>query len=414
MGLVFSLIILEISLRIVGFNQKPNNEIRDGEYTILCIGNSLTFGYGAPKGESYPDHLQALFDANTTFKVNVINQGKAAQNSAEVLRNLQKDIDTFEPNLIILRTGGPNGWNIHGYNQYYEREFGKLKGARKIASAVSEGLYKIKVFKLVRLLTRDVKAQLRKNRDSPTPASELPHSKIFEEIEEKILRQEGSYFNYEKTQNAIKVLTNCTGNLHEIPYCHYLLGKVYSINQEYEKAAREFMEGIKANPNFRGRFGDENHNFYALKQVVNNIDDEQLTNEIKKFTRKTGIEDILFSLDEHEKLQWAKSDIKEIVKIIKSNNVALLMQNYPPPTAGGEREINNILREVAKEEGIPFVDIANILREMWKGGISKKEYHYVKYGKLDEHLNSKGYKLMATHLFKKIIENQAKFNLQVK
>ena len=46
----------------------------DGRPVIVCFGDSLTAGYGAPSGQSYPDYLQADLD-RLGYHYRVANEG---------------------------------------------------------------------------------------------------------------------------------------------------------------------------------------------------------------------------------------------------------------------------------------------------------------------------------------------------
>ena len=129
---VFTVVfMLEVGLRFAGYVRTRISESAQNEYEsdngidqfrILCLGNSFTEGVGAPKGESYPDHLQNLFDTKVPgTKVKVINKGKGALNSSELFDLLEVAVEKTKPDLVILRTGGPNYWNHHRYRDYLRR-----------------------------------------------------------------------------------------------------------------------------------------------------------------------------------------------------------------------------------------------------------------------------------------------------
>ena len=81
-GIALSLIVLEVALRIVGsiYAHLSESDIvldRDGRNIILCIGDSVTFGLGAPMGFSYPAQLQKMLDeSDPKSKFTVINRGR--------------------------------------------------------------------------------------------------------------------------------------------------------------------------------------------------------------------------------------------------------------------------------------------------------------------------------------------------
>jgi lysophospholipase L1-like esterase len=77
--------------RIVPFDQGS---------VILAFGDSLTYGTGAPKGQSYPDVLGNLLGRP------IINVGIPGEVTSAGLKRLPGVLDRYNPSLVILCHGG--------------------------------------------------------------------------------------------------------------------------------------------------------------------------------------------------------------------------------------------------------------------------------------------------------------------
>ena len=92
------LIFLSILLSGCG-EQKIKNLDAQGE-SIICFGDSITFGYGANPGEDYPTALSKM------VKLEVINAGVDGDTSFSALERLEQDVLSKNPRLVIVEFCG--------------------------------------------------------------------------------------------------------------------------------------------------------------------------------------------------------------------------------------------------------------------------------------------------------------------
>jgi len=79
----------------------------DGRPVIVAFGDSLTAGYGADPGESYPDYLEKDLNAKG-YHYQVINQGISGNTTKDGVDRLE-DALRLNPVLVIVAFGGNDG-----------------------------------------------------------------------------------------------------------------------------------------------------------------------------------------------------------------------------------------------------------------------------------------------------------------
>jgi lysophospholipase L1-like esterase len=68
--------------------------------TIICFGDSLTFGTGAGKDMDYPSQLSAMIGRP------VINAGVPGDTTASAMQRLEQDVLFQAPDLVLITLGG--------------------------------------------------------------------------------------------------------------------------------------------------------------------------------------------------------------------------------------------------------------------------------------------------------------------
>jgi acyl-CoA thioesterase I len=80
---------------------------KDTRPILVCFGDSLTAGYGADPGQSYPDFLQSDLDARG-LSYHVVNEGISGNTTKDGVDRLDRVL-RLKPALVIVEFGGNDG-----------------------------------------------------------------------------------------------------------------------------------------------------------------------------------------------------------------------------------------------------------------------------------------------------------------
>ena len=114
MGLLAGLGLLEGGLRLAALAVGPRALQADGlggRHTILCLGDSHTYGVFYPAAQAYPGQLQTLLDARAPGRYRVLNLGLPGMNSSEIAARLTTWLDQYQPYAVVVTCGINNFWN---------------------------------------------------------------------------------------------------------------------------------------------------------------------------------------------------------------------------------------------------------------------------------------------------------------
>ena len=86
---------------------KPSAAVADDRPVIVAFGDSLTAGFGAEPGNSFPDYLQKDLDA-AGLKWRVVNAGVSGDTTTDGVNRLSEVISN-KPRIVIVEFGGNDG-----------------------------------------------------------------------------------------------------------------------------------------------------------------------------------------------------------------------------------------------------------------------------------------------------------------
>ena len=90
---------------------RSGTESAGDQIRILCLGDSHTFGVMVEEGESYPAQVQQQLHMTSPGRFSVINLGIPGMNSSQIRKRLAKNVQRYDPQLVIVWVGVNDQWN---------------------------------------------------------------------------------------------------------------------------------------------------------------------------------------------------------------------------------------------------------------------------------------------------------------
>ena len=109
-GLILSLVLLEVGLRIGGFLYLTLQEYRNiisvlkrGSFRIMCLGESTTAIGGK---DSYPSQLEKILNQRSKkVQFSVFNKAIPGVTTNTLVAQLQKNLKQYNPDMVIVMMG---------------------------------------------------------------------------------------------------------------------------------------------------------------------------------------------------------------------------------------------------------------------------------------------------------------------
>ena len=89
-----------VSTNSIGL-RSPELQKTKPELRIVCLGDSVTFGWGVAEEDSYPRVLEGMLSQDG-YDVEVINAGIPAMKPLHIMKWSQKNLKSLQPDLILL------------------------------------------------------------------------------------------------------------------------------------------------------------------------------------------------------------------------------------------------------------------------------------------------------------------------
>ncbi len=397
LGVITSLILLELFLRITGFvysyARAKDKELRGAKdaYTILCLGDSHTAGTGPPMNYDYPHQLKRIFERDEPGRaIKIVNRGIEGYNTAMILKNFDEALNSTNPDLVIILAGVANYWNVYGY--------GKHLNKNTLSNHLRDSLYNIKTFKLIKLLIYDIRNKIQCSLKLPSPAQEKT---LLPPVLARYFAQAIECERVGKYKEAIAWHTKIIEANPNFSNSYEALGRIHLALGDREEAKGYLKKAIEIDPWPVQRYG-------AFANFVSDpARDKEDLQFLKKYVKvNPAVRDVMEEVSDRRKyieelMTWIAADINSMIKEAQKKGIKVVLQNYANYNLEMTAYINEILRQVARKYSVPFVDNERIFAELFLNGKNKDDYFTFD----KAHCNEKGYGIMAENLYKCIKEN---------
>ena len=147
---------LEAALRVAGVaysRSRPSSFGTDPRPwpSVLCVGDSYTFGGNVAGGQAYPAFLYGELRGKFP-RLRVVNDGHCEYNSSQTLYALRQALAAYSPQIVVVLVGSSDRWNLIGtdprdparvFRPDYERSVESLPGPPQPGGLRSLRLYKM-------------------------------------------------------------------------------------------------------------------------------------------------------------------------------------------------------------------------------------------------------------------------------
>lgn len=363
-GLACGLLLAEAGLRLYGAYFRLSRSAgapRTASVSavkVLCVGDSFTYGMGAPAGSGYPEHLQKLLDAGCGHGAYaVINAGVPAQNSSELADRIDYLLAAHRPHFVIILTGA-NNYSLRDSNFFlFAPE--ELSFTRRAALRADALFSSLKTYKFFKLGAKLLAARVRARTYSPPPCSTAAQAALSEAMKENDRR------DFKKATAIMEQALLRDENCAEL---RFQAGRMRFYFRDFPGAFDHFRKGRQLDP--RHPFVD-----IFLSQEIPLLRPESSRRALDKLLRY---------------------DLQTICKAARRGGARPLIQTYPFVT---DAQRDAIRAEAAAETGTALIDQHKVFIPLMAGGKFRDYLSGDEPDLLASHPDSRGYELMAETIY---------------
>lgn len=161
LGILLALVGIELTLRVgaavVQWSGRPRPALgAAANETILCVGDSNTYGLYLEERESYPAQLQQLLGD----RVRVVNLGFPGMNSSRLLADLPTMLEATQPAIVLILIGVNDFWTapepVHGTQESWSARLSRWSRAYRLLYMVARDLVGTPIVSMPRMSTQDL------------------------------------------------------------------------------------------------------------------------------------------------------------------------------------------------------------------------------------------------------------------
>jgi lysophospholipase L1-like esterase len=406
-NIMICLISLELVLQIASLPLKIKKLVlvrSGGDFNILCIGDSFTYGTGAPLQDSYPKQLERILDKDFASKhINAINLGIPGSNSSQCLKYLKEKFDFYKPEIVIVLVGMNNCWNFNDSSYFEIKQFKYNNPLKYRIMFIDALLSKSRTYRLIKITFLNITARLKPAssayKNSSSLNKEFPMPKRSNELIE-LLNQGLRYYEEDKCELSEVYYRRALELAPDDYEPHWNIGRFYNMKGQTEKGREELI--LAAKYAFHP---------YTVSCILADLHDRSQSKDSKDFKEFTALIkglrsywvekfgeayvqrfiDPAISYEESDLEKILVYDLEKMANYTREKQARLIILTYPVvATRFGYRE--EIYYRISSYLCTPLIDNVSLFNKY------PKIYRYEELFSRDGHCTEKGYKLMAENI----------------